>query len=149
MPYRLEWLSRSDLAGADRWSTALDLEGARNAALRLLRARRPAAWVRLVLTGPDGDAEDRFAGLAAVEAWGTPNALPAPSGTSPVAPPEIERLRVRGLAGLDVVLEWSGRHGLLSGHAAEAMRIAFDAAMLGVAPPEPAAPRRSGGSRLP
>lgn len=148
--YRIEWPTRGRGA-ADRWIVVADAVAARRGAARLLlRRRAPAAWVRIVLIVDGADAEDRFVTAEALGAWSDGASLPpAIEGARPVAEPEIERLRGRALAGLDLVLGWSIRHGVLSPTAAEGVRLTFDAALLGITAPagdaafrRPPSPRR-------
>lgn len=134
--YRLEWPSERS-GQADRWTLANSQSDARRTALRLMRSERTGApWIRIVLTGSEGDVEDRFVTRNIVETWPADALLPlADPDAVPVATPEIDRLRARSLAGLDVVLEWSFRHKLIGGTGREALRLAFDAALLGISRP--------------
>lgn len=136
MPYRIEWPGPGART-ADAWLVVDGASTARTAARCLLRRRGyKAPWVRVVLTGPGGDRDDRFVTAASILAWPDGADLPeAVPDSCPVAAPEIERLRERALAGMDVVLEWAGRHRVIGESAAEAVKLAFDAALLGMTPP--------------
>ncbi|MES3106908.1 hypothetical protein [Sphingomonas aurantiaca] len=131
--YRLEWQDKGP-PSTGRWSIFADAERARIALRQLLRRRSGAVqWVRVVQTGGDGDMMDCFvAGGTSVD-WPDHEPLPlCPSTIIPPLAPEIDRLRARAIAALDIVLSWSMRHHVLDRHAADGLRLAFDAALLGV-----------------
>ena len=131
--YRLEWPSDAAHVAADTWTLYADADAARRAVARMLsRRRRPVAWVRVVLLDDERDASDGFVTAADIGGWTADLPLPPTSGTTPAAPPEIDRLRERALSAIDVVLGWSLRRRLLTRIAADEVRLVFDAAMLGV-----------------
>lgn len=137
--YRLEWPDDGS-DGPCRWSVADDAAAARRQALALLGSGAAApGWVRVVATEPQGDVGDAFVTAATVASWTAGQAMPgAARGDAPDAAPELDRLRRRALAALDVVLAWSIRRHLLAVSAGDALRMAFDAALLGIAAlPEP------------
>lgn len=98
----------------------------------LRRRRRPAPWVRVVLLGPSGDAGDGFVTVATFGRWREDAPLPKSEGTTPVATPEVERLRARVLVALDVVLAWALRRGVLTRTAADHVRLVMYAAIIGI-----------------
>lgn len=137
--YRLEWPSRGSGDTPDRWSVEMGGVAARRAAARVVKRRRGAAWVRVITLGIDGDVGDVFLTAGTIDDWAV-NAPPPSSGDAPpTAAPEIERLRVRALSAIDVVLAWARRRGVMSQTAADHVRLTFDAAMLGIVSQE--APR--------
>ncbi|WP_394654049.1 hypothetical protein [uncultured Sphingomonas sp.] len=131
--YRIEWPSAPMLVAADTWTLHTDAAAARRAVARMVtRRRRPVPWVRVVLLEDGRDVGDGFVSAADVAGWTDVLALPPATASTPVAAPEIERLRGRALSALDVVLGWSRRRGLLSQMAADEVRLVFDAALVGI-----------------
>ena len=131
--YRIEWPSAPTLVAADTWALHTDAAVARQAVARMLtRRRRPVSWVRVILLDDGRDVGDGFVSAADVAEWTDGLALPPTTASTPVATPEIERLIVRALSALDVVLGWSRRRGLLSQIAADEVKLVFNAALVGI-----------------
>lgn len=131
--YRLEWPGEREGDVADLWSLEPTADAARRTVARMLvRRRHRVPWVRVVRLGPDGDVADAFVTAATICAWASDAPLPDTCATMPTAAPEIERLRARALAALDVVLTWARSNEVITVLGAEHVRLVFDGAMLGV-----------------